>query len=442
MKEYKRKFVTYQPFDYEGIQEYLERMAADGWRLVSIGTLWTFKRLDPASIHYTAAYLPRTSQYDPDNNPAISEFDDYCLETGWTRVCSSGNMHIYCSAEENPVPIDTDESIKLDNVRKSAVRSFVLPMLIMVGCLCMIGNSFISFFTKPVETFSSYANMTVALMSLLAAVMTAVGIVNLCVWVRKSRILIEAGGHCASTGGFRKIYRLVYSLIFVTVLLWLVSETVEENVTASYGAIFLAAVFWGIILLVRMLTKKMRARGTSATVNRIVSVAVCFICTFTAIFAVTLFLLNSADETAAGNTTYRTSLMEMKSESIPLGDTEAESADSSIGDDNDNAVDCTILRINNHWLYEKCLNQWLNEDYEIYEMMGIPSGDNDKYRREDTEDWGIGANALYRYYFAGEPEDQWIMCYPGMIVKLEPYNQLSEEDFSAIDRMVRGITEN
>ena len=29
-----------------------------------------------------------------------------------------------------------------------------------------------------------------------------------------------------------------------------------------------------------------------------------------------------------------------------------------------------------------------------------------------------------------------------MIVKLEPYNQLSEEDFSAIDRMVRGITEN
>lgn len=29
-----------------------------------------------------------------------------------------------------------------------------------------------------------------------------------------------------------------------------------------------------------------------------------------------------------------------------------------------------------------------------------------------------------------------------MIVKLKPYNQLSEEDFSAIDRMVRGITEN
>lgn len=437
MKEYKRKFVTYQPFDYEGIQEYLERMAADGWRLVSIGTLWTFKRSDPASIHYTAAYLPRTSQYDPDNNPAISEFDDYCLETGWTRVCSSGNMHIYCSAEENPVPIDTDESIKLDNVRKSAVRSFVLPMLIMVGCLCMIGNSFISFFTKPVETFSSYANMTVALMSLLVAVMTAVGIVNLCVWVRKSRSLIEAGGHCASTGGFRRIYWLVHCLIIITLLLWAVSITAENNFTAALAAICLAALLWGIILLIRMVSKKMRERGTPRTVNRIASIALCFVFTFAILFAAITFLMNMEDDSADGSIKHHTFLMEMEVKAITPGD-----ADSDGVTPGDDEFACTILRINNQWLYEKCLNQWLNEDYEIYEMMGIPSGDNDKYRREDTEDWGIGANALYRYYFAGEPEDQWIMCYPGMIVKLEPYAQLSEVDFSAIDRMVRGITEN
>ena len=38
MKKHKRIPVTYQYFDYEGIQAYLERMASDGWRLVSIGT--------------------------------------------------------------------------------------------------------------------------------------------------------------------------------------------------------------------------------------------------------------------------------------------------------------------------------------------------------------------------------------------------------------------
>ena len=34
MKKYKRIPVTYQYFDYEGIQTYLERMASDGgWRV-------------------------------------------------------------------------------------------------------------------------------------------------------------------------------------------------------------------------------------------------------------------------------------------------------------------------------------------------------------------------------------------------------------------------
>ena len=113
MKKHKRIPVTYQYFDYEGIQAYLERMASDGWRLVSIGTLWTFRRAEPSRVHYTVVYLPRTSQYDPVNSPTITEFDDYCRETGWFRVCSSGKMHVYCSEDENPVPIDTDESIKL-----------------------------------------------------------------------------------------------------------------------------------------------------------------------------------------------------------------------------------------------------------------------------------------------------------------------------------------
>ena len=439
MKKHKRIPVTYQYFDYEGIQAYLERMASDGWRLESIGTLWTFRRAEPARAHYTVVYLPRTSQYDPVNSPTITEFDDYCRETGWFRVCSSGKMHVYCSEDENPVPIDTDESIKLENVRKSAVRSFVLPMILMVGCLSMIGNSFISFFTKPVEAFSSYTNMTLAIMTLLAAMMTAVGIVHLAMWVRKSRKLIEGGGQCASTAGFRRIYRLVHCLIIITILLWAVSITAENNFTTALATICLAALLWGIILLIRMVSNKMRKRGTPRTVNRIASIALCFVFTFTILFSSITFLMNMEDDSADGSIKHHTFLMEMEVKSITPGDADADSDGATPGDDE---FACTILRINNHWLYEKCLNQWLNEDYEIYEMMGIPSGNNDKYRRENTEDWGIGANALYRYYFAGEPEDKWIMCYPGMIVKLEPYNQLSEEDFSAIDRMVRGITEN
>ena len=135
MKDYKRKLVLFKPFDYEGIEKYLEEMAAEGWRVEKTEGLWRFKRSEPARVHYSVVFLPKNGQFDPEYDQNMEEFDDYCGASGWTRVCSNNRMHIYCSEEDDPTPIETDESLKLKCVKKSIVSMYVVPMLCWTGLI-------------------------------------------------------------------------------------------------------------------------------------------------------------------------------------------------------------------------------------------------------------------------------------------------------------------
>ena len=48
---YKRELMTYLLFDYEGIEEHLEKMAAKGWFLETPGnTIWKYREGEPAKV--------------------------------------------------------------------------------------------------------------------------------------------------------------------------------------------------------------------------------------------------------------------------------------------------------------------------------------------------------------------------------------------------------
>ena len=57
---------TFQLYDYRGVEEHLSAMAAQGWRLEKAsGSLWKYRRAEPASLRYAVTYNAGASQFNP-----------------------------------------------------------------------------------------------------------------------------------------------------------------------------------------------------------------------------------------------------------------------------------------------------------------------------------------------------------------------------------------
>ncbi len=120
MKEklYKYRMESYQLFEYQALEEHLERMARRGWQLEQVGNFfWKYRREDPRATSYAVTYLPELSAFDPEVTSASRTLDEYCEEAGWEKVCDWTQMQIYRTDQTDPVPLETDEAVRLRTIR-------------------------------------------------------------------------------------------------------------------------------------------------------------------------------------------------------------------------------------------------------------------------------------------------------------------------------------
>ena len=56
---------SFLPWDGDYAARHLEKMARRGWRLEKVGTIfWTYRRAEPAALHYALTYFPAASVFD------------------------------------------------------------------------------------------------------------------------------------------------------------------------------------------------------------------------------------------------------------------------------------------------------------------------------------------------------------------------------------------
>lgn len=105
-KQYKYRIESYQLFEYQAVEEHLERMARRGWQLEQVGNFfWKYRREDPRETSYAVTYLPELSAFDPEVTPASRTLDEYCEEAGWEKVCDWTQMQIYRTDQADPVRV-------------------------------------------------------------------------------------------------------------------------------------------------------------------------------------------------------------------------------------------------------------------------------------------------------------------------------------------------
>ena len=269
MSERKREVCSYLLFDYRGVEEHLMKMAARGWRLEKIGPwFWTYRRAEPAQVAYAVTYLPSVSQFSPEPSADRENLEELCAAAGWEPVAEWVQMQIFANERPDPVPLETEESVRLEIIHRSMKKNF-LPwnVVALALALVMAGLQVKTLLTDPYSLLSS-TNLFPSFVWELLLVLQAGNLLWYGRWLRRSRRSVAQGGACADAGpGLRRFNLVILWLVLALAALFLVSTLLT---TGAEIGLFVVCYTAGLVLLILLVDRTRRAlkrRGTARGLN-------------------------------------------------------------------------------------------------------------------------------------------------------------------------------
>lgn len=284
-RDIKRQSIWFQVDDSEAVAKHLEKMAAKGWLLDSVdNAAYVFRRSEPAAVKYAVTYFPEASVFDPGITEGQETYASYCEAAGWELAAVYGPVQYFRAARENPIPIETDEAVKLDAVRKTMRKTYVLSYTLLllipaVGLPLALSR----FREDPIGFFSSAHDL--ALLGLLAAIaFFSVGmLVDYLIWVLRSRRSIARGGVCVKphTRARLRVNMAMLALTAVALFVFIFARTGSQR----FLYLMNTAVYLSILPVSRWVMKKLKKHSENRS-----SVVAGYLCyAIAAAVAVTLF---------------------------------------------------------------------------------------------------------------------------------------------------------
>jgi len=133
--KYKLEIWRYAAYEYEEATAHLNDMAAKGWALQEIATVWLpmacYEKSEAApSYRYTAEIVSETEDED---------MDILCRDAGWERVLrSADSTWIFRTRDENAKPLFADSAQRREAAWEN-YRNSGRPILTLSICLLFIG---------------------------------------------------------------------------------------------------------------------------------------------------------------------------------------------------------------------------------------------------------------------------------------------------------------
>ena len=121
---------------------------------------WPYRRIEPKKIRFSISYYASISDFEPEPTEEQQEFNDFCEHSGWKLAASSVQMQVFYNENEDPVPIETDPELELENLhryaKKTALKTY--PLLLLISLL--MGVTFIgSIIRDPIRYLASAINL-------------------------------------------------------------------------------------------------------------------------------------------------------------------------------------------------------------------------------------------------------------------------------------------
>ena len=101
MKQTKRVWWSFNLWEADAFEQYLEKMATQGWFLESVGgSVMKFHRAEPAKRRYAALLVPRSSSLTGADSGNAEQFRKQCQEAGLNFECSGTFWQIFYTTDD------------------------------------------------------------------------------------------------------------------------------------------------------------------------------------------------------------------------------------------------------------------------------------------------------------------------------------------------------
>lgn len=444
MRDTKRRLEVFSFYDHTGITAHLEKMAQKGWKLERITNLgWIYRRITPESLHAAISYYPRASEFDPEPSEQQRLFWDFCEHSGWELAASSAQMQVFYNERENPVPIETDAALEVENIHRAVKKGFlpayILLFLVFVFQLFLVVQrvrwDFIGFFSGTTNLFTTFSWIVLGILCLTE-------VTGYFLWHKKA-VRAAQQGVFVPTHGHQRLAAAILLLVGTGTACWMFS--IREGHERMIGLLsFLYVIL--LILFVNGIKKLLKRNGVSAGVNRTVTILACFVLSFVMTGALTMFVISGLrngifkkQEPAVSETyTYEGMTFSISHDQLPLTVEELTETDydgystewkeqespflakyeayqhSRLDKLENPGLSYTVTKVKLPVMYQRCFRQlfgrydrWQEEQPEEY---------RDHYVEMDAEPWM--ADVAYQMYTGEAPWNTYLICWGKTIVEL------------------------
>lgn len=463
MRETKRIMPIFSFYDRTGIQTYLEKQANNGWMLEKMGGFtWKFRRIEPKKIHFAVVYFPKASGFDPGPSEEQQTFQEFCAHSGWKLAAFSGQLQIFYNEAASPVPIETDPEMELDNIHRTAKKSY-LPsyLLLIVSALMQLFVFGMNWNNDPLQVLSNYSYFFNGLCSTILLLICVAELIGYFTWHAKAK-RAAAEGEFIPTRGTKRLQTVLLSFDIVALVLMLFAQGNPEMSLVMLASLALVC---GVIAITLGATWLMKRLNFSAKMNYTVTIVLCIVLTVVAmgfgIAGIVSSMNDRWDEEDADLPTYEfhgetwvlyRDEMSLKVQDLRSADPEIYSYVSNIDESwllrvekarqrprydmmDQPAIWYTIVEVKAGFLYDFCLNRFLNAEKDSWSEDIYGNITYDEYRQVDATPWG--ANAVYQEFNGAEPMDKYLLCYDGFIVEFQPDWELNSEQMAKLGSLIR-----
>ena len=458
MKNRKRKIMPFTFYDRTGIERKLETQAAKGWLLEKCSAAgWIYRRIEPSKIHFSVVYFPAADIFDPHPSDKQQRFQEFCEHTGWELIASNAQMQIFCNRRENPIPIETDPCIEVQNIHKS-VKKTMFPAYFsnLVLGVMQIGLAAQRFSWDPLTELLSLPSMLASVFWCLNVLFWTILIGMYFHWYFRAKAA-ALDGHfleTKSTDGFQMLMLTTTTLALVFMYLSLGSWTV-----LLVGLLMVVGIL-GLTAVMVWMSNRMKKCNVSAKANRFITYAFAVVMSLVlcagVIWLVVGVRMEENDKTAQAETyEYNGWTYYVYADPIPLRiedliETDYTGYSYEIISDASSPIlsryearqktrydalaepemQYRIVHVKTPFLYNWVLDLMLEEFDHNYAYPDEPNWKDD--RSIDPDPWG--AEQAYQLYLGDEAHYRYLLCYENSIIEIDLDWEPTTEDMAIVNQ--------
>lgn len=429
MRKTKYAMPCFTFYDRTSIEEYLEEQARKGWLLEGTShNLWKFRRIEPQKLRFTVTYFPKANLFDPAPSEEEETFRDFCAHSGWTLAASNAQLQIFYTAEENPVPIETDPVMEVENIHKSVKKS-MLP-----GYWVLIANAVLqgavqtwAFSNDGIRWVSQNLSLFFGLFWVVLLTVCGCSIVMYHRWHRKAMEAAEDGVFLKPKSFAKMEMGIMLGLL--AIMLFLVATLGDRE--RMHGIGFGMVSTFLVIVLMSRFRENLKRKGYDATTNKIVSFFVCLAVAFGVAVIGTPLVMELVEKDESQNPEVPLSMAQLLGEdaytTLALYDQESlllgylDVFQVPEGTVRIPRLEYELVEVKAGFLYDWCLQQMLEDPYR------------GEYRPTDAVSWG--AVQAHQLWDEGEAENWYLLCYDKYILEIIPSWDMTADQMAMIGDM-------